>query len=72
MRRSEDERLSHSSRYISRGSLYSCAMALLLLQSPWARGDDQDVIDYRVHIMKTMEQQVLAMNQMLQKKVLMK
>ena len=34
-----------------------------------SRADDQDVIDYRVHIMKTMEEEMGAITQILQKKV---
>jgi len=33
-----------------------------------AHADDQDVIDYRQHIMKTMEEQTAAINQILQQK----
>lgn len=35
---------------------------VFVLMTPVARADDQDVIDYRVHIMKTMGEEVAAIN----------
>lgn len=45
-----------------------CAIFVALTVSTPARADDQDVIDYRVHIMKTMEEQAAAIGQILQQK----
>ena len=46
----------------------SLSLAAGIAASGVARGDDQDVVDYRVHIMKTMGEEVAAINLILQKK----
>jgi cytochrome c556 len=46
-----------------------CAVFVAAAMSMPARADDQDVIDYREHIMKTMGEQVAAIGQILEKKV---
>jgi cytochrome c556 len=45
------------------------ALAALLTASSAAWADDQDVIDYRRHVMKTMGEQMKAMGMILEKKV---
>lgn len=44
------------------------ALAALLLGSVAVRADDQDVIDYRVHVMKSMAEELGAINMILAKK----
>jgi cytochrome c556 len=44
------------------------ALAALLLGSAAVRADDQDVIDYRVHVMKSMAEELGAINMVLAKK----
>jgi cytochrome c556 len=51
-----------------RGHAIRCAILLAATVSTLARADDQDVIDYRVHIMRTMEDQAAAISQILQQK----
>jgi cytochrome c556 len=48
--------------------LIACTVLITATASSVARADDQDVIDYRQHIMKTMEEQMAAMSQILQQK----
>lgn len=43
-------------------------LAAITLLPAIARADDQDVIDYRQHIMKTMGDQMTLINQIIQKK----
>lgn len=45
-----------------------CAILVAATASTLARADDQDVIDYREHIMKTMGEQAAAISQILQQK----
>jgi cytochrome c556 len=45
-----------------------CAILVAATTSTLARADDQDVIDYRQHIMNTMEEQSAAISQILQQK----
>ena len=45
-----------------------CTFLVVVTASTLARADDQDVIDYREHIMKTMGEQVAAMSQIVQQK----
>jgi cytochrome c556 len=45
-----------------------CAILVAATASTLARADDQDVIDYRQHIMKTLEEQAAAISQILQQK----
>jgi cytochrome c556 len=45
-----------------------CAVIVAATAPTLARADDQDVIDYRAHIMKTLEEQAAAINQILQQK----
>jgi cytochrome c556 len=45
-----------------------CAILIATTASTLARADDQDVIDYREHIMKTMGEQAAAIGQILQQK----
>jgi cytochrome c556 len=52
---------------MTRLRLLPAAMVLALVTSI-AHADDQDVIDYRVHIMKTMSEEVAAINLILQHK----
>jgi cytochrome c556 len=48
--------------------LIGCAILVAVTAPTLARADDQDVIDYREHIMKTMGEQVAAMTQILKQK----
>src|ERR1700689_5683667 len=45
-----------------------CAILVAATGPTLARADDQDVIDYREHIMKTMGEQAAAISQILQQK----
>jgi cytochrome c556 len=45
-----------------------CLFLIVVTASTMARADDQDVIDYREHIMKTMGEQSAAISQILQRK----
>jgi cytochrome c556 len=45
-----------------------CAILIGATASAVAHADDQDVIDYRQHIMKTMDEQAAAIGQILQQK----
>lgn len=44
-------------------------IALAVVMVPAARADDQDIIDYREHIMKSMGEQVSAIGQILDRKI---
>lgn len=44
------------------------ALAALLLGSAAVRADDQDVIDYRVHVMKTLAEELGSINMILARK----
>jgi cytochrome c556 len=46
----------------------ACAILAAATTPTLARADDQDVIDYRVHIMKTMAEQAAAITQILQQR----
>jgi cytochrome c556 len=46
----------------------TCTFVVATTTSTAVRADDQDVIDYREHIMKTMGEQVAAISQILQQK----
>lgn len=48
---------------------WGAALVAAALFAPWAFADDQDAIDYREHVMKTMAEQVAAINQMHQGKI---
>src|SRR4051812_39273935 len=48
--------------------LLALSLAAGITASVVARADDQDAVDYRVHIMKTMDEEVGAINLILQKK----
>lgn len=45
-----------------------CVVLVAATASTLARADDQDVIDYRVHIMKTLDEQAAAISQILEHK----
>jgi cytochrome c556 len=45
-----------------------CVFLVLVTASAVVRADDQDVIDYRTHVMKTMGEQVAAISQILEQK----
>ena len=49
--------------------LAALVLALILMSPIASRADDQDVIDYREHIMKTMGEEIAAMSQILQQKI---
>jgi cytochrome c556 len=47
---------------------FRCLLLVAVTASTSARADDQDVIDYREHVMKTMGEQAAAIGQILQQK----
>lgn len=47
---------------------FAAGCVFLLVAAAAARADDQDVIDYREHIMKTMGEQLASISQILQQK----
>lgn len=49
-------------------SVSGFAVAALLLGTAAVRADDQDVIDYRVHVMKSMAEELGAINMIIAKK----
>ena len=56
-------------RRVSRGAAFLAATATLaaFIVPVMARADDQDAIDYRQHVMTTMGEQLLLINQIVQK-----
>lgn len=58
--------MTNAMKRVRHAAAATLSVALLIPGSSWA--DDQDVIDYRGHVMKTMEQQVAAIERILQKK----
>jgi len=53
---------------MTRSGYLAVGCVCLVMAASMARADDQDVIDYREHVMKTMGEQVAAIGQILQQK----
>ena len=52
-----------------RFTLLAAMLSLAAIVAPWAaRADDQDTIDYRQHVMNTMGEQMVLINQIIQMK----
>jgi cytochrome c556 len=58
--------LRHATRLVS--YLAGAALLAAIVLPAIARADDQDTIDYRQHIMQTMGEQMVLINQIVQKK----